>query len=251
MSHLIDLTGRKFGRLSVIRRVENYRQANGRTRTRWLCKCDCGADYIADGGHLKRGEIVSCGCLKNEKASARAKARKGPHLDWVEDLVGQSFGQLTVMSFAGYRGGRTVWNCLCSCGNHCVVSGNHLKRGNIKSCGCITRSSLEREFEALLKEREIPYETEYKFPDLKGKGRYLLRFDFAIFNSDGSLHSLVELQGEQHYQEEDPNDPYYRPNLAYDEKKRQYCADHGYVLFEIKYDADMLPYINYICETLK
>lgn len=61
MSKLIDLTGLKFGRLTVLKRVPS------KTRNaRWLCKCDCGGETTVLGTTLRRGETKSCGCLKRE-----------------------------------------------------------------------------------------------------------------------------------------------------------------------------------------
>lgn len=54
---LIDLTGQRFGRLVVVERAE----------TKWLCKCDCGNTKAVLGGHLRSGDIKSCGCLQNEQ----------------------------------------------------------------------------------------------------------------------------------------------------------------------------------------
>jgi hypothetical protein len=54
------------------------------------------------------------------------------------DLTGQRFGRLTVISRA-YRNRQRewCWNCICSCGNHCVIKGSNLKAGHTQSCGCI------------------------------------------------------------------------------------------------------------------
>ena len=59
-----DLTGQRFGRLTVIKRVESNKSG-----TRWLCKCDCGNETVALAPNLKRGNTSSCGCLKKEKMS--------------------------------------------------------------------------------------------------------------------------------------------------------------------------------------
>lgn len=54
------------------------------------------------------------------------------------NLVGQTFNQLTVISEAiKDKHGKSQWNCQCSCGNKTKVAGSALKRGVIKSCGCI------------------------------------------------------------------------------------------------------------------
>ena len=43
MGKAIDLTGQKFGRLTVLKRAENYISPNGEKRAQWLCKCECGS----------------------------------------------------------------------------------------------------------------------------------------------------------------------------------------------------------------
>jgi hypothetical protein len=67
MAKFIDLTGKRFGRLLVIERAENYIQPNGGMVTRWKCKCDCGKTKIVNTASLKRGKTKSCGCLVAEK----------------------------------------------------------------------------------------------------------------------------------------------------------------------------------------
>ena len=56
-----DITGKRFGRLVVLRLVErkpNYRYM-------WLCQCDCGNQVVVERDNLGRG-IVSCGCKRLE-----------------------------------------------------------------------------------------------------------------------------------------------------------------------------------------
>lgn len=57
-----DLSGMKFGRLTVI---ESDGYANGGKR--WKCKCDCGNECIASASKLVSGHKRSCGCLRHEK----------------------------------------------------------------------------------------------------------------------------------------------------------------------------------------
>ena len=63
-SRLIDLTGQRFGRLTVEKRVENYVSPKGLKFSQWLCKCDCGNECTVRSIHLRTGYIQSCGCLK-------------------------------------------------------------------------------------------------------------------------------------------------------------------------------------------
>lgn len=51
----IDLTGQKFGRLTVVKRVENYVSPKGQKQAQWLCKCKCGIKYHTLLIRLRRG----------------------------------------------------------------------------------------------------------------------------------------------------------------------------------------------------
>ena len=58
-----DLTGQRFGKLVVLKRLENHIDKYG-SKSRWLCLCDCGNTTIADGERLREGKKHSCGCLQ-------------------------------------------------------------------------------------------------------------------------------------------------------------------------------------------
>lgn len=73
MGKLIDLTGQKFERLTVINRAEDYIAPSGQKQTQWLCKCDCGNYIIVRSQYLKDGRTSSCGCLRSEMVSNRTK----------------------------------------------------------------------------------------------------------------------------------------------------------------------------------
>lgn len=61
------------------------------------------------------------------------------------ELIGQRFGTLTVIEFAGVSQNRkTLWNCKCDCGNIVEsVVGSNLKNGSPRSCGCIVREAVQ------------------------------------------------------------------------------------------------------------
>lgn len=69
MGKFRDLTGMKFGRLTVISRAEDYVSPNGRHRVQWVCRCDCGVEKIVLGEALTSGRTISCGCAHREIAS--------------------------------------------------------------------------------------------------------------------------------------------------------------------------------------
>ena len=62
-----DLTGQRFGRLTVIRRIER-KEGLKSNETWWEMKCDCGATHKSGAGNLKSGKTQSCGCLRREIA---------------------------------------------------------------------------------------------------------------------------------------------------------------------------------------
>ena len=57
-----------------------------------------------------------------------------------QNLIGQKFERLTVVSLAGKdKCSHSLWLCRCDCGNERIVEGSDLKRGRTKSCGCLHR----------------------------------------------------------------------------------------------------------------
>lgn len=66
MRKTIDLTGKKFGRLTVIKRAEDTISDKGVRTKRWECICDCGNKTIVRQAGLQRGTTKSCGCLHRE-----------------------------------------------------------------------------------------------------------------------------------------------------------------------------------------
>lgn len=130
----IDLTGQKFGRLSVIGRTPN----NKAGRTMWKCRCDCGNERVVMGKSLRNGHTQSCGCLNKEVVSNSC----------LVDRVGQRFGRLVVISrgadYIAPNGKKHVrWRCLCDCGNESEVDACQLTGGRTKSCGCLHNDNLQ------------------------------------------------------------------------------------------------------------
>lgn len=72
MGKLIDMTGQRWGKLTVQCRVESR---NGETRAFWLCGCDCGQQTVVSGKYLRTGVTRSCGCLANDWAKRMGSDR--------------------------------------------------------------------------------------------------------------------------------------------------------------------------------
>ena len=66
MGKFIDLTGKRFGRLQVIK-LDHKEERNGQYRIMWLCQCDCGNKKLVNGAYLRNGKTTSCGCFHKEK----------------------------------------------------------------------------------------------------------------------------------------------------------------------------------------
>lgn len=71
MSEIIDLTGKRFGRLVVIAYAETVGK-QGNRKIKWLCQCDCGKTKTIAGNSLNSGATKSCGCLAKESTSKRS-----------------------------------------------------------------------------------------------------------------------------------------------------------------------------------
>lgn len=128
MGKPIDITGKKFGRLTAIERIENSKDG----QTKWKCLCDCGNEKNVHYSNLVRGNTKSCGCLFRENIK---KPRKESSI--AENLDGKRFGRWKVLSRAKNRGKQIYWLCECDCGTIKEVNGYSLLRGDTQSCGCL------------------------------------------------------------------------------------------------------------------
>lgn len=117
-----DLTGKKFGRWTVI---GNTPTLHGNER-KWLCRCVCGTERAVLERSLRYGSSLSCGCLRTE----RTRQTNSP------DLTGQQFGELTVVrriqKESKSRG--AFWLCKCACGADYEVLGTLLVTGKRTHC---------------------------------------------------------------------------------------------------------------------
>ena len=126
----IDLSGQKFGRLTVLSFFETR---NGRAR--WLCRCDCGNDKVVNATELKLGKTKSCGCLNIERAIENIKGQKRRAIP----MIGKRFGRLVVLSEIKSNRQEKRYLCQCDCGNKHEVSGTLLRNGKVRSCGCFQK----------------------------------------------------------------------------------------------------------------
>lgn len=130
--NLIDMTGQRFGRWTVLHQAPSRPYGDGvHATTMWHCRCDCGNEADVAAASLRNGDSQSCGCLKIERLSKS------------QDLIGQRFGRWLVIDTAeaiiiGKKQKRKqkMWLCECDCGTIKAVSERSLISGKTISCGC-------------------------------------------------------------------------------------------------------------------
>lgn len=72
------------------------------------------------------------------------------------DITGKRFGRLLVIGYEPHHKGSTAWRCVCTCGKEKLVSGNALRSGRTKSCGCLsTEVKRERGKEAVKRMHKV------------------------------------------------------------------------------------------------
>jgi hypothetical protein len=94
MSAAINLRGRRFGRLTVLRRGQELHRAQRRVKARWRCRYDCGRELLEHAASLVRGRpdqpgsrcTRSCGCWQVDLVGALHAARGGAQGDEVGAL---------------------------------------------------------------------------------------------------------------------------------------------------------------------
>ena len=73
---LIDLTGQRFGQITVVERTTNHVCTSGQHKTMWRCICDCGNEVVATSQNLRNGHHLSCGCLVADRMSIVGRNNK-------------------------------------------------------------------------------------------------------------------------------------------------------------------------------
>lgn len=77
-SNFIDLSGQKFGHLTVTGRAFN----KPNMQAKWTCQCVCGKETAVAGQKLRSGDAKSCGCSKPGHVT-HGKSRTKTHNSWI------------------------------------------------------------------------------------------------------------------------------------------------------------------------
>lgn len=217
-----DLTGQTINGIYV--KGPDSRPGGAGKKKYWLCICPvCKKEFSVRVDHLidEKHPKTMCGPCKRTQR---------------EDLTGQKFHFLTVnymLPVEKYE--RSKCSCTCDCGTtSVVVQANHLKNGEIKSCGCLKSYGEERIAE-ILAENHVAFEKQKRFPGLVYTN--VLRCDFYL----PDFNLVIEYNGEQHYK---PVKLYggeenLKITQARDKAKKDYCIEHGINYLVIKFDEDI------------
>lgn len=151
MGTICDLTGQRFGRLTVLSKVDSQIAKGGRKKAAYLCVCDCGVKKVIRAESLRNGKTKSCGCLAKDTAkhsirfaalACVEKKRKAR-----DELIGKRFGKLTVIAQAGKCDyGPYQMLCCCDCGETVSVEISNLKRGVSTQCIKCRQKELNEKF---------------------------------------------------------------------------------------------------------
>ena len=92
-----------------------------------------------------------------------------------KDMLGKTFERLTVVERMDKDAKRTYrWRCVCTCGNTIIVPGSSLRRGGVKSCGCLRREAIATRNTS----RRLP------------PGEAFLNHLYSVYKGEASIRSL-------------------------------------------------------------
>lgn len=73
MAKFIDITGKKFGKLTAIKLDHREKNSYSQTVQYWLFKCDCGKEVVLHKQRVMSGNTKSCGCIRHFKLIKKNK----------------------------------------------------------------------------------------------------------------------------------------------------------------------------------
>lgn len=176
---------------------------------------------------------VHCGTHKQKNLNTLEQAQ--------QELDSRFFGSIKVLEYNG-QNKRNYYRCM-KCNKIftqkqvCIMCSN-----GCPSCDRF-KSMGEKRIAKILQDNHLHYEEQYYVKELP-----LQHFDFAVFDNNKQLKYFIEVQGEQHFKENDYfKTPLFMQQMR-DNKKRDYCKKNNIPLYEILYfknkllNLDILPF---------
>jgi predicted nucleic acid-binding Zn-ribbon protein len=199
------------------------------------CKI-CGLIWDSKPAYLFRG--YGCGkCGRDRKGLASRKK----HVDFQKEIENKYKGAIQLLG-EYVKGNQEIEAKCIPCGKIFSKAARRLLKRGCPNC---LYSKGEFYISQLLTQMSIKHSSQYWFKDLRGDFKPL-RFDFAVFNDDGSLKCLLEYDGPQHFNnissKRRKSEFDFNKLKRYDKKKEDYCFQNDIDLIRIPfYDY---PYIN-------
>ena len=109
------------------------------------------------------------------------------------NLIGTRYGKLTILARAANQGKKVRWLCKCDCGNQTIVQSGHLKKGSIKSCGCVGAHGMSdsRTYHSWRSMRQRCHDANHRsYKDYGGRG-------ITICDQWNSFHGFLADMGER------------------------------------------------------
>jgi len=144
---------------------------------------------LKNNGDLNRAKKNNSSCSECSQKERLSKLRT--------IKIGDVFNNLTVIGDGGVQNEKHYSICQCKCGKIVTVRDNNLKTGQVQSCGCIG-SLGENKISKILGKNNIIFDHDKIFPELLQETKRKLRFDFIIYNEDGTINRFIEFDGNQH-----------------------------------------------------
>lgn len=260
-----DLTGQRFGMLTVVETIYGYK---GNNRATYRCICDCGKELYLEYSALCKQK--SCGCsrkpnhigekygklivtdmlydYKNGETYCLCDCECGSENNIIRlnslrtgnttscgckhspSLIGQRFGMLVVLEEIDSDTNQRMWLCKCDCGN--IVRRTSAELKYFYSCGCLqNKSKMEAYVAQLLKDHKIIYEPQKRFDDCRDV--FPLPFDFYL----PAYHMAIECDGIQHFEpiEHFGGVERFEIRQKHDQIKNAYCLLNDIQLIRIPY----------------
>ena len=64
-----------------------------------------------------------------------------------KDITNEQYNFLKVLYLVGFKNNRAEWLCQCTnCGNYVIVNSHNLRSGHTKSCGCLHKELVGKQF---------------------------------------------------------------------------------------------------------
>lgn len=210
-----DLSGKKFGRLTAIRRTDEKDKYN----RCYLWECLCGNKCFVPTDQLISGNVKSCGCLQRENREV--------------DITGQKFGMLTAIKPTGeIKNHSRVWLWKCDCGNTVEATSDQVKYGDKRSCGCWNTQNKKKQ--AIKMQKNCGRQDETSISQIKStiipKNNTSGYKGVSWHKGVGKWHASIGFQGKSYSLGyfDDPKEASEAYQKAREELHGEYLREHGF-----------------------